>query len=270
MTFKAACIQLTSSDNVDDNIAKLRTWVEAAAQQGASFVATPENTFYMRREGGDMPHYTLENHPGVKEASQLARQYQLWLLIGSVAITGEESGKTYNRSLLFNQEGKIVASYDKIHLFDVEIGDGQTYRESARIIPGGKAVMVATPYAKLGMTICYDVRFPQLYRKLASAGAEILAVPAAFTQKTGEAHWHILLRSRAIENGAYVIAPAQTGTHPGGRKTFGHSLIVDPWGEVLADAGTEEGIIVAEIDLEKVKRTRASLPSLAHDRDFSM
>ena len=270
MTFKAACIQLTSTDNIGDNIAKLRTWVDAAARQGASFIATPENTFYMRQAGKDEPRYTMENHPGVKAASALAKQYKVWLLIGSVVVVDEQSGITDNRSLLFNQEGNLAASYDKIHLFDVEIGDGQTHHESARIAPGRKAVMVATPYAKLGLSICYDLRFPQLYRRLATAGAEILAVPAAFTQKTGEAHWHTLLGARAIENGAYVLAPAQSGTHPGGRQTFGHSLIIDPWGKVLADGGTQEGFIIAEIDLEKVKQVRSSLPSLSHDRDFSI
>jgi deaminated glutathione amidase len=268
---KIACIQLNSGENIDVNIARVKHWVKKAAEQGASLIATPENTFYMDNPAiKQKMFYTQEEHAGVKAAAELARQHKVWLLIGSAGIKIDDSGKTHNRSLLFDDSGKLVAQYDKIHLFDVEVGDGQTYRESAKVIPGSQAVMVATPHGKIGMTVCYDLRFPNLYRALAKAGAEILAVPSAFTQVTGEAHWHVLLRSRAIENGCYVIAPAQCGTHPGNRKTYGHSLIVDPWGEVLADGGTEEGFIVAEIDFEKVRKTRTNLPSLSHDRPFKL
>ncbi len=311
---RIALIQLTSGANIAANIAKIETLVKQAAGQGAELVALPENAFYMRAEGeAAAPKYTQVEHPGVAAAARMAKENHIWLLAGSVAVKNAEctglsaeeennpglstqhSALTYNRSILFNPEGEIAAQYDKIHLFDVDVGDGQTYRESARILPGEKAVVVrmdverwrcedvvkkenslsshphilTSPHPALGLTICYDLRFPQLYRALAKAGAQILAVPSAFTVVTGEAHWHVLLRARAIENGCFVIAPAQTGTHPGNRKTYGHSLIVDPWGKILADGGTEEGVVMAEIDLDEVKRVRTKLPSLEHDREFA-
>jgi predicted amidohydrolase len=272
MGLKIACIQLTSGADIAANIARIEVLVKSAAAQGAKFVAFPENAFYMRAEGqAAPPKYTLATHPGAKAASAMAKQHGLWLLAGSIATIPSlrNDKKSYNRSLLFNPQGKIAAQYDKIHLFDVDIGDGQTYRESARFLSGKKAVVAKLPWCKLGMTVCYDLRFPQLYRALAKKGAEILAVPSAFTQVTGEAHWHVLLRARAIEDSCFVIAPAQTGTHPGGRKTYGHSLIIDPWGKILADGGTQEGVVVAEIDLEEVKKVRKKLPSLQHDRKFS-
>ena len=266
---KISCIQLTSSANMADNIAKIGDMVAQAASSGAQLIATPENSFLMAEPKSSPELYTQSQHPAVKAAAEMARNNKVWLLIGSVAILPDaHAQKTYNRSLLFNPDGKIVAHYDKIHLFDVEVGDGQTYRESAKMLAGNQAVIAETPFANLGMSICYDLRFPQLYRKLAKAGANIIAVPAAFTQKTGEAHWHILLQARAIETGCFIIAPAQTGTHAGGRQTYGHSLIIDPWGRILADAGTEEGIITAEIDLTEVEKTRKNLPSLQHDREF--
>lgn len=286
---KLALIQITSRADVAENIRRMAALVERAVKKGAQFIATPENTFEMQEPGKPRALFTLDKHPGVKAAGEMAKKHKLWLLIGSVnVIPAEAEGplrkkdpsaplrsaqndkkKTHNRSLLFNPQGKLVASYDKIHLFDVEVGDGQVYKESAKIIPGDRTMLAKTPLGKLGMTVCYDVRFPQLYRALAKAGAEILAVPAAFTKVTGEAHWHVLLRARAIENGCFVIAPAQTGTHPGGRKTFGHSLVVDPWGRVLADGGTKEGIVMADIDLGEVKKARERIPSLKHDRRLS-
>jgi predicted amidohydrolase len=272
MYISIALIQLTSSSDIAANIAKIEKLVKKAAAQGAELVALPENAFYMR--GDDKiapPKYTEKSHPAVKAAAQMARRYGVWLLAGSVAVIPSPGNdtKSYNHSLLFNPQGKIVARYDKIHLFDVQVGDGQVYRESARFMPGKKSVVAKMAGSKLGMTVCYDLRFPHLYRKLAKAGAEILAVPAAFTQVTGEAHWHVLLRARAIENTCFVIAPAQTGEHPGGRKTYGHSLIIDPWGKILADGGTKEGIVMAKIDLDDVKKVRTKLPSLKHDRKFS-
>ena len=263
---------MTSGADMAANIAALRGFVGDAAAKGAQFLATPENTFLMEAPGAPRTLFTQEAHPGVAAAAEMAKQYGVWLLIGSVAIQDsgfrmQDSGKTYNRSLLFNPAGEVVAAYDKIHLFDVDIGDGQSYKESAKVMPGGKAVVAPLP-AAIGMTICYDIRFPHLYRALAKAGAEIIAIPAAFTQTTGEAHWHVLNRVRAIENGCFVIAPAQTGTHPGGRKTFGHSLIIDPWGRVLADGGTAPGVVMAELDMAEVAKVRAKLPSLMHDRDY--
>lgn len=277
---KVALIQLTSGADIDANIVRVRELVEQAAKNGAEFIATPENTFLMESPHIERVRFGQDQHPGMAAASEMAKQHKVWLLVGSVAVlpdqtphpatsAGQVRGRTYNRSVLFDPNGSVAAHYDKIHLFDVEVGDGQTYKESARMLHGEKAVVAELPSAKLGMTICYDVRFPQLYRQLAKQGAGILAVPSAFTQVTGEAHWHILLRARAIETGCFVIAPAQCGTHPGGRKTYGHSLIVNPWGEIIADGGTEEGVVMAEIDLSDVAKARGRIPSLRHDRNFS-
>jgi predicted amidohydrolase len=215
-----------------------------------------------------IPHYTMQTHPALPHASALARKHNIWLLIGSIAIKEEGDERNYNRSVLMDDKGTIAAVYDKIHLFDVTLPDGHEYKESARMRPGNSAVTVDTPWFKLGMSVCYDLRFPHLYRSLAKAGAHVLAVPSAFTVPTGLAHWEVLLRARAIENGAYVIAPAQTGQHPGGRETYGHSLIIDPWGKVLVGGGTEAGVITADIDMEQVAKIRSSLPSLEHDRAF--
>lgn len=280
---KTACIQLTSSADMLANIARIEMLVAQASIQGAQLVATPENTFLIENsaeKSGKNAHdkrifYTQDEHPAIKASKDIALKYNIWLLIGSVAVADDRWGitdarKSYNRSFLLNPHGEIVAKYDKIHLFDVEVGDGQTYRESAKIIAGDKAVLATTPWGKLGMSVCYDLRFPQLYRTLAKAGAKIIAVPAAFTQVTGEAHWHVLLRARAIETGCFVIAPAQTGIHDDGRKTFGHSLIIDPWGKILADAGTDEGIIMVDLDLEDVDRIQKKLPGWQHDQDFEL
>jgi predicted amidohydrolase len=268
MNFKIACIQLTSGADMAANIAKIEAMVREASKRGAQLVALPENAFLMEEPGTKRALYGMQEHPAIVAAAHMAKVNHVWLLVGSVAVKIDDSGKTVNRSLLFGDSGQLVKLYDKIHLFDVDVGDGQAYKESARMLAGGQAVVATTPWAKIGMTVCYDVRFPQLYRALAKAGAEILAVPSAFTQVTGEAHWHALLRARAIENGCFVIAPAQTGMHPGHRKTFGHALIVDPWGKVLADAGVEEGIITTDIDTQQVKQVRARIPSLEHDREF--
>jgi predicted amidohydrolase len=198
----------------------------------------------------------------------LAAELQVWLLIGSLAVRVAPD-KAANRSILIDPAGQIVARYDKIHMFDVEIPDGQSYRESRVFQAGGQAVLADLPWGRLGMTVCYDVRFPYLYRALAQAGAAFLSVPAAFTKMTGEAHWHVLLRARAIETGCFVFAPAQCGTHAEGRQTFGHSLIVAPWGEVLADGGEEPGVVVAEIDPARVAQAHAMVPALRHDRAFT-
>jgi predicted amidohydrolase len=275
MKINTACIQINSNDDIAANIARVEALVGEAKKKGAEFVALPENVFCMEKPGAKRTLYKMSEHPGIAASSRMAKAHAIWLLVGSLAIAPEKTikqahgDKTFNRSLLFNPRGEMVAAYDKIHLFDVEVGDGQSYKESAKILPGEKLALGATPWGKIGMTVCYDVRFPQLYRALAKAGAVILVVPAAFTAVTGEAHWHVLLRARAIESGCFVIAPAQTGTHPGDRKTFGHSLIIDPWGKILADGGTEEGVVMAEIDLDEVKKVRAKIPSLEHDRKFN-
>jgi len=203
-----------------------------------------------------------------ERCAALARELGVWLLVGSIHPVSD-NGKRWNRSLLFTPEGRLAASYDKIHLFDVTLANGETYAESDRMRAGDTATLAETPWGKLGMTICYDLRFPALFRYLAQQGALFLSIPAAFTYTTGKAHWHALLRARAIENGCFVFAPAQCGTHPGNRRTWGHALIVSPWGEILAEAPEETpGIITAVIDTEKVREARAMIPSLRLDRSF--
>ena len=267
--FKAACVQLRSSDDVADNIRETARLVREAAIQGASFVATPENTTLMAPDGGaKLAHSFDEAHdPALPVFAALAKELNVWLLIGSLAIKVSDT-KTANRSFLFAPDGTITARYSKIHLFDVELASGEVYRESNTVEGGNEAVVADTDFGLVGLSICYDLRFPQLYRRLAQKGAFLFTVPSAFTVPTGEAHWHVLLRARAIENGAFVIAPAQGGTHANGRKTYGHSLIVAPWGEVLAEAGTEPGIIVADIDPALSAQARARVPNLQHDRSF--
>jgi deaminated glutathione amidase len=272
MTLSVACVQMNSGGDIHANIAKIEAMVADAAKRGAQMVALPENCFVMEEpgQGAARVMHTLHDHPGLEVAQAVAKNNRVWLLVGSMAVKIDESGKTLNRSLLIGDSGQIVHAYDKIHLFDVELPGGEKYMESAKMLPGAHAVVADTPWAKLGMTVCYDVRFPHLYRTLAQAGAKILAVPAAFTYVTGEAHWHVLLRARAIENGCFVIAPAQVGTHPGNRRTYGHALIVDPWGKVLADAGSEEGVIIAKLDMQQVEQVRSRIPSLKHDRPFDL
>lgn len=272
---KIACIQFTSSADISDNIERLEKCVAEAAASGAEVVFTPENIFLMESANQKRELYSESEHPAIHSALQMAAKNGVWLLIGSVAVVEDDGAESedkrcYNRSILISPSGDIVARYDKIHLFDVEVGDGQIYRESAKIKAGNRAVLAKTPFANIGLAICYDLRFPHLFRNLAKAGAHIISVPAAFTQKTGEAHWHVLLRARAIENGCFIVAPAQTGTHAGGRRTYGHSLVIDPWGRVLADGGDSEGIIYAEIDISEVAKIRANLPSLSHDREFAL
>lgn len=273
---KLGLIQLTSGADIGVNILRAGELIAEAAGKGVSFVATPENTFLMEEPGSPRVYYHTENHPGVIAAREWAKQFGVWILLGSVAVCDHnpnpvEGEKCTNRAVLINPEGAITAGYDKIHLFDVDVPGDRRYAESDRFAAGDAAVVSPLMDGwKLGMSICYDVRFPQLYRTLAQAGANIISVPAAFTAVTGEAHWHTLLKARAIENGCYIIAPAQTGTHPGNRKTFGHSLVVDPWGQVLADGGLEEGVIFAELDLSEVEKTRSKLPGLSHDRSFKL
>jgi len=268
--FKAACVQLRSTDDVAENIALASGLIRNAALQGAQFIATPENTTLMAPDGGAKLERSFpeDRDPALPAFCALAEDLGVWLLIGSLAIKVSED-KTANRSFLIDPKGRIAARYDKIHLFDVTLAGGETYKESNTVAGGSRAVVADLPWGKLGMTICYDMRFPRLYRKLAKAGATLFTVPSAFTQPTGQAHWHVLLRARAIENGAFVFAPAQGGTHANGRKTYGHSLIVGPWGEILAEADNmEPGVIVADIDPDAVTSARGRVPSLQHDRDF--
>lgn len=269
--FRAACVQLRSSDDVQENIRAASTLIREAHAGGAEFVATPENTTLMAPDGGAKIERTFyeDRDPALPIFQALAEELGVWLLIGSLAIRVSES-KTANRSFFIAPNGHIARRYDKIHLFDVDLPSGEHYRESNTVAPGGRAVVAELPWAALGMTICYDMRFPHLYRDLARKGAEVFAVPSAFTETTGKAHWHVLLRARAIETGAFVIAPAQGGVHANGRRTFGHSLIVNPWGQVIAEAGTDPGVIFAEIDTREVSDARARLPALKHDRVYKL
>jgi deaminated glutathione amidase len=269
--FRAACVQLRSGDDVAENIRDTAQWIRAAAKDGAQFIATPENTTLMAPDAGaKLAHSYDEAHdPALPVFADLAKELGAWILIGSLAIKVSDT-KTANRSFLFSPDGKIVARYSKIHLFDVDLPSGETYRESNTVAGGDEAVVADTPWGKVGLSVCYDMRFASLYRALAKKGAFAFSAPSAFTETTGKAHWHVLLRARAIENGAFVIAPAQGGVHANGRRTYGHSLIVSPWGEILAEAGTEPGIITAEIDPRLSQEARTKVPSLNHDRAFSL
>jgi deaminated glutathione amidase len=266
-----AAIQLNSGPALAENLEKASKLVTKAAEAGAQMVFLPENTGYIVSGPGAHAQAALpfHDHPLISCFAELARRLNLWIHIGSQPLLAP-SNKLVNRSLLFDAHGFLCAHYDKIHLFDVDLPNGEQYRESASFTAGGHAVIAPTPWGKLGFSICYDVRFAALYRYLAQQGADFLAIPAAFTVPTGRAHWHILVRARAIETGAFVIASAQCGQHMGGRQTYGHSLIVDPWGEILAEAGENPGLIMADIDVSAVIKARQHIPSLRHDRAFTL
>src|SRR5215469_17017110 len=268
-SFKAACVQLRSSDDVAENIRTTSALIREAAAGGARFIATPENTNIMARDNHAKLAATFDeaHDPSLPVFSALAKELNVWLSIGSLHIKVSPD-KTANRSFLIAPDGRITARYSKIHLFDVALASGEVYRESNTVAGGDEAVVADTAFGPIGLSICYDLRFPQLYRQMAQKGAFLLTVPSAFTVPTGEAHWHVLLRARAIENGAFVMAPAQGGTHANGRKTYGHSLIVGPWGEILAEGSTEPGVVFADIDPARAEDARARIPSLQHDRAF--
>lgn len=270
--FRAACVQMRSGIDRGRNVDAAITLINEAAGKGAHFIATPEMTNVVDRDGARLGASLPEGEAiaEVEAFGAAAAENGVWLLIGSMAIRRDD-GRLANRSFLFGPDGAVAARYDKIHMFDVTLENGESWRESRIYEPGGAAVVVETPLARLGLSICYDVRFARLYRALAQAGAEALCVPAAFTKQTGRAHWKTLLTARAIECGAYVIAPAQGGVHEDGRETFGHSLISSPWGEILAEArGDEPCVILAEIDTAKVARARAQIPSLALESSFEV
>jgi predicted amidohydrolase len=275
--FTAACIQHTAGPDPEPNLRQVGDLIRRARGAGADLIMTPEASNLIesgrRRRDKARPE---ANDPFLAAMRELARELDAWLLLGSLVIdpagepgptAGEE--RLANRSFLIDAAGGIAARYDKIHMFDIDLPGGESYRESNAYRPGAATVVAETPWGRLGMSVCYDVRFPQLYRALAQAGADFLAVPSVFTVPTGRAHWHVLLRARAIENGCFVFAPAQWGEHTAGRKSYGHSLIVDPWGEVLADGGEETGIVTARIDPGRIAEARRSVPSLAHDRAFT-
>lgn len=266
---RAACVQLNAGTEIAANLKTAAGLVRRARDAGADLIALPENaTMVVQGRAKVLERARPEpDHPAIPTFADLARETGALLLVGSLAIRLTDD-RVANRSYLFGPDGDIVATYDKIHMFDVDLPGGESYRESATFQPGNRAVLAPTPWGGLGMTICYDLRFAHLYRALAQSGATILAVPAAFTRRTGQAHWHTLLQARAIETGCFVIAAAQTGTHDEGRQTFGHSLIVAPWGEVLADAGEEVGVATADLDMARVAEARRAVPAITHDRAF--
>ncbi len=270
-TFTAALVQLRSGLNPQANLDAAVKLIGEAKRGGADYVQTPEmtNIMVLQREQLFAAIVPEESDAGLATFRELARALGIYLHIGSLAIRVSPE-KAANRSFLIDPKGEIVARYDKIHMFDVDLDKGESYRESRNFRAGDFGVLVDLPWGRLGLTICYDLRFPALYRALAEAGASFLATPAAFTQQTGEAHWHALARARAIENGCFVFAAAQGGKHENGRETFGHSLIVDPWGRILAEGGTEPGVVLAKIDPAEIASARGRIPSLQHGRRFEI
>ena len=268
--FKAACVQLNSGNDMTANLRAASVAVRAAAGRGAQLIMLPEYAALLDGSGRVMRDnsYPEAAHPALSAFQSLARETQAWLLVGSITLKVDGDYMT-NRSYLLAADGTVVARYDKIHMFDVTLPSGKVIRESGAYRPGTQGVIAGTPWGNLGMTVCYDLRFPQLYRALAKAGAIFLAVPSSFQRETGVAHWHALLRARAIENLSYVFAPAMCGEHPGNRATYGHSLIVDPWGKIVGEFGDEPGVVMADIDPGEVARARGMLPSLEHDRVFT-
>ena len=270
-TFKAAMIQMRSGLTPAANIDAAAALIAEAKAAGADYVQTPEMTNLLAANREQLLKTIVEEKadPSLAAFRDMARKHSLHVHVGSLAVKHSDD-RASNRAFLLDPQGEIVARYDKIHMFDVDLGNGETYRESNNYTPGESAVLADLPWGRLGITICYDVRFPALYRALAEAGATMLTVPSAFTKQTGVAHWHILNRARAIENGCFVMAAAQGGKHENNRETFGHSLIVDPWGRVLAEGGTEPGVIMAEIDPAEVAKARSRIPSLQHGRRFEV
>ncbi len=272
-SFVAAAVQMRSGISVDANVAAAEVLIREAAAAGAEYVLTPEMTNILDRERAHLLASVSpeESDPALARFRALAKELAIHLHIGSMAIKlgGNGEDRVANRAFLIGPDGAIHARYDKIHMFDVDLAGGESYRESRLYRPGDTAVIVDLPWTRLGLTVCYDVRFPRLHRALAKAGAEVLAVPAAFTRTTGEAHWHVLLRARAIETGSWVVAAAQGGSHEDGRETYGHSMIVDPWGRIVAEAEREPGVIVATIDPAESAKARAAIPALANERAFA-
>lgn len=270
-SLRAGLIQMRSGRNPAANLDAATKLIGEAKKAGAGYVLTPEMTNVMEtsRERLFATLVPEDNDICLAAFRELARKLSIHIHVGSLAIK-VSNDKAANRSFLIDPRGEIAARYDKIHMFDVDLANGESYRESRNYRPGEMAVLTDLPWGRLGLTICYDLRFPALYRALAEAGASILAIPSAFTRQTGEAHWHVLMRARAIENGCFVLAAAQGGMHENGRETFGHSLVVDPWGKIIAEGGTEPGVVLAEIDPAAVAAARARIPSLQHGRRFEI
>lgn len=264
-----ACLQTRPMPDFDSALAEALDLADAAASAGAEFLLLPEYCGGLKSDGAVLtpPHAPEAEHPVVNGLRDFAAKRGVWVMIGSLAVTGP--GEKYiNRGLVVDASGGIVSRYDKIHMFDIKLSETAEYKESATVAPGDQAVVVDTPFGRVGHTICYDVRFPYLYRDLAHAGAEILTAPAAFTKRTGEAHWHILQQARAVENMAYMVSPCAIGPVPGGGEAYGHSIVVGPWGDVIADGGDIPGVVHATIDTAKVAEARGKIPCLTHDRPF--
>ncbi len=269
--FRVGLVQMRSGRDVRENLLEAEAFIRDAAQKGAQFIQTPENTLLMEMETPRLfekiaPEDATEAIP---HFSGLARSLRIWLHIGSIAIKVGEN-RAINRAFLFAPDGQIALRYDKIHMFDVNLPSGETYRESSIYLPGRTAYVAQLPWGGLGVATCYDIRFPEQYKALAKAGAKFLTAPSAFTKVTGERHWHILLRARAIENGCFVFAAAQGGRHSNGRTTYGHSLVISPWGDILGEGGTEPGVVIADVDPAEVDVVRARIPALDHARDFDV
>lgn len=270
-TFRAALVQLCSGRNVDKNVDDAVALIREAVAGGAQYVQTPEVTTLMELETAKLfaSVETEDSNRALQRFRDLAAELKIWLHIGSMAVKVAPD-KIANRAYVLAPDGSVAATYDKIHMFDVDLPGGESYRESKNYRPGERAVVAVLPWGGLGLSICYDLRFPHLYRALAKSGAKFLAIPAAFTKVTGEAHWHTLLRARAIECQCFVFAAAQGGRHEHGRDTYGHSLIISPWGQILAEGGVQPGVIFADIDLQAIEDARKRVPSLGHDRPFTV
>ncbi|VBB68667.1 FIG147869: Carbon-nitrogen hydrolase / Aliphatic amidase AmiE [invertebrate metagenome] len=268
---RVACIQVNAGNELEKNLKVVADFVRVAKARGAHLVLMPEHVAMMawKRDEIIAGALSANNHTALVTFRALAMELCLWLHCGTIIVL-ESDSVVVNRTYVLRPNGTIAAVYDKLHMFDVDLGDRTAYRESLTFLPGDRAVVAKTPWGGLGLSVCYDLRFPQLYRALAHGGASFFAVPAAFTRTTGVAHWHVLLRARAIENGCYIFAPAQTGTHVNNRQTYGHSLIIDPWGKILADAGDAPGLILAEVETARVQWARDIIPSLRHDRPFAL
>ncbi|HEY2528660.1 MAG TPA: carbon-nitrogen hydrolase family protein [Xanthobacteraceae bacterium] len=270
-TFKVGLVQMRCGVEPEANLASALSAIDVAKRDGADYILTPEmtNILESRRDRLFAKIVSEEHDPTLATLREVARKLAVYIHIGSLAVK-TSAEKAANRSFLIDRKGEIVARYDKIHMFDVDLANGESYRESSSYRSGDLAVVADLPWGRLGLTICYDLRFPALYRALAEAGASFLSIPSAFTKQTGEAHWHVLMRARAIENGCFVFAAAQGGRHEHGRETFGHSLVVDPWGNIRAEGGTEPGVIITEIDPAEVAAARRKIPSLHHGRRFEL
>jgi predicted amidohydrolase len=269
-SFRIACLQMNSGNDFAENLKVFSAMAKEAAGGGAEFILSPEYFLMMDGSGRTMREGALDERgePALSTLAALARELEVWVLAGSVTLKAGD-GRMCNRSVLISAEGLLEATYDKIHMFDVSLPDGKVIRESSAYRSGERAVVAETPWGRLGMTVCYDLRFPVLFRALAQAGAEFISVPSSFQRQTGKAHWHALLRARAIENECFILAPAMCGDHPGNRQSYGHTLVIDPWGEVIAEGGESPGIVYADIEPRRVAKVRGMIPSLEHDRPFA-